>query len=534
MSILVLGTCRVQDATSQLHSADEAIDYLRHRTHTAEQAEWLMKGFIDDNRILRGVEHTISDRSVRFIRDGMLNKVRGEIRRLGGKSFNGYVIEISSKKNFYCPDGNNRMRIVNTLFTRDCPVGTDFIDDLVKKGELIDIDASKMVQTHSTTEELINTMRKIKKMVRWRPILWVGPIGLVESEKAISGLHENRKSLTDILKKGAEVLSDQFFDPTDLVRIFGEKSIFAADGTDFDHYSSFGVELVKKRIEIFHDSLLSENEELPIKEKLVPLSSTPFFLGTCRTHEPAIKMRILGVKARLMPSRVHSLMQIFQMVKFLNGESIYSPINIHLLSDYAMGRIVKDGFTPEQVYEEMVGYRQLWDISDIVFIEISTLKEFFIQRNDRNFYLNTFTCRDIEEHAKILEKLYDSGKLTHILTEQILEKTISKRELRQMMHKIHSLVPNKKIVWLSHIRPSNQDETLQKVVETRRILAQNQFETAKELGDKFYDPIVVIEQLGDKVFFRDDGNDINHISELGEESLAKEYIKIINEMKNTK
>lgn len=253
---------------------------------------------------------------------------------------------------------------------------------------------------------------------------------------------------------------------------------------------------------------------------------TPLFIGTCRTHDPAQFMRKEGCHALILPERYHSPQQTLKTVRHLAGIYNY-PINqLHTVSDLTVERILK-GDTLEDIQKELDQQRDRWNRATHVVIEISTRKEFYYVRKDRTTYVNTFFKRDIENYSKELAPFYEKNLLLNIKPDEIQSSNSSEARIKTVMNQIKLLAKDKKILWVSHISPSVYSEKLNYLVEQRRSLSSTQAVIANELGDRFFDPSITAKQLGDDVFFKDSGMDINHMTDVGAELLSKNYLELL-------
>lgn len=253
---------------------------------------------------------------------------------------------------------------------------------------------------------------------------------------------------------------------------------------------------------------------------------TPLFIGTCRVHDPAHFIKAEGYNALVLPERYHSPQQILKTVRHLAGIYNY-PINqLHTVSDLTIEKILK-GDTLEDIQRELDQQRDRWNRATHIVIEISTRKEFYYTRKDKVNHVNTFFERDIENYSKELAPFYESNALLNIKPNEIQSSNSSEARIKTVMNQIKILAKDKKILWVSHISPSVYSETLNYLVEQRRSLSATQGVIADQLGDRFFDPSVTAKQLGDDIFFKNSGMDVNHMTDVGAELLSKHYLELL-------
>lgn len=257
--------------------------------------------------------------------------------------------------------------------------------------------------------------------------------------------------------------------------------------------------------------------------KLIPL-----FIGTCRTHDPVQFIRKQGLQAQILPERYHSPQQILRAVKFLTRNYNYPLNELHTVSDLTIEKILKGNNSLHDINQDLEEQRDRWDRATHIVIEISTRKEFYYTRKDRHKYVNTFFKRDIVEYKAELTPFYEKNLLSNISSEEVESSNTSEARITTAMNQIKQLAKDKKILWVSHITPNNYSEELNYLIEQRKTLAKTQQVISNKIGDRFFDPSIVAKELGDSLFFKDNGKDINHMTDMGAEMLSRYYLEILS------
>lgn len=255
---------------------------------------------------------------------------------------------------------------------------------------------------------------------------------------------------------------------------------------------------------------------------------SPLMLGTCRTHDPVKFLREKGCVAYITNERYHSPQQLLKIVKFLSKTIEIPKTELHTLSDFTIEQIVA-GQSLDSIYEQLLNQRSFWEKATHLVIEISTRKEFYYTQKDKQIFVNTFTKRDLTQYQSELQTFYDKGLLKPLYADDIQETNSSETRIHSIMSQIKSLGKDKKILWVSHISPSDKQPNLEYLISQRNLLANQQESLANKLGDKFFNPTVVAGKLGDNLFFKDNGQDINHMTAAGAQELANYYFDILKD-----
>jgi hypothetical protein len=247
----------------------------------------------------------------------------------------------------------------------------------------------------------------------------------------------------------------------------------------------------------------------------------PFFIGTCRVHGPAEALRRRGYNVYATPNRLHTPMQTLQFVEHVGGHRRhYTPETVHLLSDFAMQHVVRG--RQATAWSSVQRLRASWRLAELFFVEISSLTEFRVTRSDGSiFYANTFTARDMRDHARALAALAAQGVVASS-PEPKAERLSAGRAIAAM-RRIKAALGGRPIVWLSHARPPAGDPQHARVLAVRGLLADILRDGAAGLGDRFFDPSTIAAELGAAQFFEKDGTDLGHFTRQGIEILAEHY-----------
>lgn len=247
----------------------------------------------------------------------------------------------------------------------------------------------------------------------------------------------------------------------------------------------------------------------------------PFFLGTCRVSGPAEVLRRRGTEAFSSPHRLHTPMQTLQFAEHVAGRKAhFSPANVHLVSDFAMERVVAgDAAT---AWAKLQGLRESWRRATVFLVEISSLAECPVTRPDGSvLYANTFSARDLARHAGRLAALAAAGRLEAVPAPGT-ERLTGGRALAAM-RRIKATLRGRPVIWLSHARPPPGDPAHEQVIAVRSHLARVLRDGAATLGDGFFDPSTVAEEMGPARFFAAAGTDLGHFTPEAEEALADRY-----------
>lgn len=249
-------------------------------------------------------------------------------------------------------------------------------------------------------------------------------------------------------------------------------------------------------------------------------SQRVMFLGTCRVHDP-VQQWEHKPRPSITPHRLHSLRQIEQFIEHMTTGRVYSPMNLHLVSDYAASAIFEPGgIGRNAVWNELEDLRSKWPTFDLLFLEISTLKEQVLQLGSSGLKVgNYFTPRDIEKYRAQIEADFAAGK--SYPPSRYEQTKLSTREAIQVMSNIR-LRLGRRIIWLGHVIPPDPASSELPLIATRRQLASVLKAGADRLGEAYFDPSGVATEMGRAHFFRTTG-DLDHFSVAASKQLAAIY-----------
>ena len=252
-----------------------------------------------------------------------------------------------------------------------------------------------------------------------------------------------------------------------------------------------------------------------------PAPPFPFFLGTCRVSGPALVLRGRGHLVSSTPNRLHTPMQTLQFAEHVaRRKAHFTPANVHIVSDFAMERVVAgDAGT---AWKKIESLRPAWRRATLFFVEISSLAEAPVTRADGSvLYANTFTGRDLARHAPLLAAEAAAGRLEAIPAPGTERLTVGKA--MAAMRRIKAALGGRPVVWLSHAHPPEGDPAHAQVIAVRRRLADVLRTGAAALGDRFFDPSILVAGMGTEGFFAEGGTDLGHFTPEALEALADRY-----------
>ena len=251
MNLFVFGTCRVHDAADRLHGEfGLPIRHSMHRVHNGPQVYQMARVLSGENPVPAGLSHTLSDRAFKLAleEDRFQNRIRYRNAALGNvrKDYQAYIIELSSRKDYFLERPGGTQLTMNAMAKRDLLTYGGRLNGLIEKGLVEPVAPDDIHERLLSSKEILQSMRQVKAYLGYKPVLWVSHINIVEPTPGEVRLQDARTKLSSLIAQGAARFGDPFFDPTDLVRIYGRERIFADGGQDLDHYSPFGVTAVSE------------------------------------------------------------------------------------------------------------------------------------------------------------------------------------------------------------------------------------------------------------------------------------------------
>lgn len=255
------------------------------------------------------------------------------------------------------------------------------------------------------------------------------------------------------------------------------------------------------------------------------MARSALLLGTCRVHDPTVVIRErFRLPVRRTPHRLHTPMQTLQFIRFMIGaQAPYTQRNVHLLSDRATADVLLGRRTPAQILDELARLRTVFSRFECLLIEISSLREHWVDYPDgTRFYVNTFCRRDLDARATLVESAIQNGTLEPVRAADIQSGPMTASQLLPVMKEIGDLV-QRPILWISHMRPSVESPEYDTVNRVRKHLSDALAANAARLGHHFFDPTTQVSAVGRERFLAKDGTDLDHLSDLGCETLATIY-----------
>jgi hypothetical protein len=234
---------------------------------------------------------------------------------------------------------------------------------------------------------------------------------------------------------------------------------------------------------------------------------TALFIGTCRVIEPARTLRdSLGKPALPMRHRLHNPHQIEQAIRMLSGsEPVFDQSSIHLMSERSCKEALSEPDGPERVLSEFNTARQRWADHEMFVIEISSVKDFFVDLGGHRLSVNTHAARDLGRHAESLESRIGSGSAVAVRPSDVQMERMAEPDILAAMRRIKDLLGARPIIWVGHINVGPPGRAGEQPYPSRKALSDTLENAAEALGDSFFDQTEVVRQLGQEVALADNG-----------------------------
>ena len=246
------------------------------------------------------------------------------------------------------------------------------------------------------------------------------------------------------------------------------------------------------------------------------------FIGTCRMHDPMNELRgDTRVSARSTTHRLHTTGQILQFIKNIDKTTQWDDRAIHLMSDYAASQIFENGRTRREIIDELEWLESAWATFDVFVVEVSTFREFEADSGGDVKVVGTFADRDQKKYAQQIRRDADVGVGLPVIP--IDMRILTEREVIADMAAIKRALRGRPVIWVSHMRPSSQGQRHSVVTAVRKRLADVLRRGAEQTGDIFFDPSEIAAQMGDAKFFKNDGEDLDHLTPAAATRLAQEF-----------
>lgn len=234
---MFIGTCRMHDPVKVLEAMPDIMARSSpHRFHTPGQTLQFVQHMSGSPQYLPRTLHLLSDYAASQIleagtpREEMLAALDPQIAMW--PTFQAFVIEISSLRE--CTTTlRGRPVVVNTFSQRDQARYADALAAQAAAGQSmpalpIEVERLKAAATH-------RQMRRIKAALGPRPVIWVSHQRAPSSSPAYAAVNAIRLAAAEILRDGAALLGDDFFDPSTIAAEMGQEAFFLKEGTDLDH-----------------------------------------------------------------------------------------------------------------------------------------------------------------------------------------------------------------------------------------------------------------------------------------------------------
>ena len=234
-------------------------------------------------------------------------------------------------------------------------------------------------------------------------------------------------------------------------------------------------------------------------------------IGTCRIKRMLAFVDDKKIKERIkqVSTHTHYVAEIHQLISYLQGKDIPNELLGLVIDDINVGKL--------NSYQEIEKWREetknYLKQADKVIIEVSSLKKFIL--SNEPLYFGNITA--------IGSVIGGKDRLADFIQKEMLRKKFSslkpalseEEEIIVLMKKIKRLLPNKKILWMSHFRyfiESREEE----IAERKKLNSWIQ-KGAKLLGDDYFDQTIIVDELGANSALKDS----SHYSEEAEKLMAK-------------
>lgn len=251
------------------------------------------------------------------------------------------------------------------------------------------------------------------------------------------------------------------------------------------------------------------------------------FIGTCRVLDAAHYLRReLNLPALHTAHRVHSLPEIERLVGILAGGPIDQK-TLHTLSDAAFADLFRRQERLAWTVEFLGNLQRLWVDAPTVVIEVSTLKQNYVETPSGPLWVNFYTARDLETYKDQVEAFIAEGYLAPIRAHDVRTHPFRETEALERMARIKALVRGKRIIWVSHFNVSAVTEETKRLHEVRSRIASVVSHGARLLGDEYYDPTEILTELGERKALAKDGTDYNHYTTEAMRAVAMRYWRLV-------
>ena len=216
-----------------------------------------------------------------------------------------------------------------------------------------------------------------------------------------------------------------------------------------------------------------------------------------------------------------------RLVRCLAGEPVFDRRTIHLISDVAFNEISESEAAVDATLAGIEMLREEWGSFTCFVIEISALKEFYLEVAEGRLYVNSFTQRDLGANSDFVERSITDGIFAPIRATDIKSETIGTQQALLAMKRIKELVGGRPIIWATHGNVVNPTKEQEHVHSVRAQLGECVKLGAEATGDLFFNPTEVIENYGTERSFQLEGKDLYHFSDVVLHDVAERYRQLI-------
>ena len=231
------------------------------------------------------------------------------------------------------------------------------------------------------------------------------------------------------------------------------------------------------------------------------------------------------ISARSTPHRLHTTGQILRFAQNVAKLTAWDEKTLHLMSDYAASQLFEIGRKRRDVIGDLAWLEEAWARFDVFVVEVSTFREFEADLDTEVTVVGTFADRDQKKFAAEISRDAEDGAGLPIVP--IRMRTATEKEVVADMLAIKRVLGGRPVIWVSHMRPSGEEARHSVVNAVRKRVADVLSRGADKTGDTFFDPSQIASQMGNAEFFKNHGEDLDHLAPAAAEMLAQTYRMLI-------
>ena len=249
-------------------------------------------------------------------------------------------------------------------------------------------------------------------------------------------------------------------------------------------------------------------------------------IGTCRVGGPTrlIRANSDAPLVRPMRHRVHTPPQILRLIDTILGRG-YGPKMVHLLSTHAVDEII--GGRRDQIFAELETLRRLWASFRGFVVEVSSLREYFCHFDGERVTIDRFAAGTLAERSADIEAAIGRGEIVAIRARDVEVHRLTRGETIECMTSIKEALGGLPVVWVSHALPIDPAPRFDHIRTVRQQVVSAVGEGARRLGDAFYDPSALVEEMGQSAAFEKGGEDTTHWTAAAQQRLAEIYEALV-------